>query len=210
MDRPADLQPSWTRLPCSPGRRVMIGLRSLLLVSIASVHFARSGSPDRAVPTGCPLYLRRSRVDGGGTGVFAGSAIGLGSFIESCPTIPVPRQAAASSALTNYVYAHNSSHDAVVLGVGMMFNHHSEPHVHNVWAGVGTIGRTEPRVDDGIHCDLREPLCDTAFFASGRAALRDEELYLLRGIVLLTADRFSIGILYCFVTDGELLIPWSR
>ena len=132
---------------------------------------------DGQAPHACPLYLRRSRVSGGGTGVFAGSTISLGGFIESCPSIVVPKAAAVSCALTNYVYAHNDTHDTVVLGVGMMFNHHPEPHVHNVWAGVGTIGRNEPAVDDGVHCDKREPLCDTAFFATGRAALQDEEIY---------------------------------
>ena len=144
----------------------MIG-RALLLVQLACSETAAR----------CPLYLRRSRVAGGGTGVFAGRNIGLGGFIESCPTIPIPRQAAAACALTNYVYAHNRSHDAVVLGVGMMFNHHPDPHVHNVWAGVGTNGRNEPSVDDGVDCDVRELLCDTAFFATGRSALQDEELY---------------------------------
>lgn len=137
----------------------------------------RMAPSDSGVPATCPLYLRRSHVSGGGTGVFAGDNIDMGGFIESCPTIPVPRQAAAACALTNYVYAHNLSHDSVVLGVGMMFNHHRNPHVHNVWAGVGTIGRNEPAVDDGVDCNIREPLCDTAFFATGRSALQDEELY---------------------------------
>lgn len=59
----------------------------------------------------------------------------------------------------------------------MMFNHHPDPHVHNVWAGVGTIGRNEPAVADGIDCNTRDPLCDTAFFATGRPARQDEELY---------------------------------
>ncbi len=150
----------------------MTGNVLLLVLALALFQCARS---EGSAP--CPLYLRRSHVAGGGTGVFAGSDVGTGRFIESCPTIPVPRSAAVASALTNYVYAHNSSHDAVVLGVGMMFNHHPDPHVHNVWAGVGTIGRNEPAADDGIDCSVREPLCDTAFFASGRSVRQDEEVY---------------------------------
>lgn len=162
----------------TPARRRCGSPQAMLAPLLAAAALAatiRSASP----PAGCPLYLRRSHVRGGGTGVFAGADIPHESFVESCPSISIPKASAAACALTNYCYAHNETHDTVVLGLGMMWNHHPEPHVHNVWAGVGTVGRNEPPPDEeaGVDCDERYPLCDTAFFASGRAAARGEEVY---------------------------------
>ena len=149
----------------------------MLPLVTAAAALAASSRAAAPAPPDCPLFLRRSQVRGGGTGVFAGAAIPQDSFIESCPSIAIPRASAAACALTNYCYAHNTTHDTVVLGLGMMWNHHPEPHVHNVWAGVGTVGRLEPQEDDGVHCDERYPLCDTAFFATGREAAQGEEIY---------------------------------
>ena len=139
-------------------------------------------------PQACPLFLARSEIAGGGTGVFAGKAFDGDELVEVALSVAIPKAAALSGSLKNYVYGHNESHDTVALGLAMMFNHHPVASVHNSWAqaefpGENFLQHNAAELDEAAlpdRVDCRAPgrwwQCDTAF-VSTQPIRRGDEMY---------------------------------
>lgn len=74
------------------------------------------------------LAIRRSRIPGGGLGVFATAPIRKGELLEVCPFIEVPKTVVfgyENNLLQNYVFtSHNDPMmSLIVFGYGSMYNH---------------------------------------------------------------------------------------
>ena len=88
-----------------------------------------SYAPDLIVKTG-----RRGR------GVFAGRAFAEGDVVESCPSILIPEEEIEGGVLLDYVFdSHRPGKVLLLLGLGSLYNHSSQPNLYHRTAGRLTI-----------------------------------------------------------------------
>jgi uncharacterized protein len=78
------------------------------------------------------IYVSKSKITGGGRGVFASTEIKKGETIEICPIIELPSQELSrldESILLNYVYFFGKDKQRILLalGFGSIYNHSYTP-----------------------------------------------------------------------------------
>ena len=130
----------------------------------------------------CSLYLRQSRLGAGaGMGVFAGEMFDPHqSVLEVAPAIAVPNSATNACVLRNYAYGFNDTHEAVYLGLGAMYNHHTEHrylenHYHMPQQ---QQQQQQHRSGPAVGCyDSDALICSVAITNTGPPIARGEEIY---------------------------------
>ena len=106
-------------------------------VSSAATKDHRSISPtnDTSNPVAeCGIYLASSDVSSRGRVIVAGKFISTGQIIDHAVTLTVKHSDIEDTQLNNYVYGTSEiGFTMAELGVGMLYNHHEAPGVHNNW-----------------------------------------------------------------------------